>query len=403
MSFDRATYEERNFKLIKMILDHYGASFFRGKKVLDLGCGQGEMANSLAKLGAEVIAVDARQENLDVIKKKYPHVHTERVDLDVAFPFQNHHFDVVLSLGIICHIANYEKHIDDIFSTDAEHIIIETEVLDNKGVETFVRIEESKAIEDLSFNGKGCIISADTLQNKISVSGGRFKRIDETKINTSHFKYDWKESNIGRKYGNRRLWFVRRDRHMSQLFLAKQKVAAAEMFLAGKPSPTIPIKNIALCFYGEFNVEDVIIDQSILKSYDIFIHSFNQDHNSELEKLFTPLAISNETIDDTSILIRDAFSIKECNRLKLIAENMAQDFYKTVIFKKITNPLIISHSMVKDHSVHFRDDNDLATSSFVADIYSNLYDNLYLRQNVDKICLNEESKKYLSDFDIKII
>ncbi len=52
-----------------------------GQTVLDLGCGVGQVAARLARLGARVIGVDANEELLAAARVRHPEVHFERMDL----------------------------------------------------------------------------------------------------------------------------------------------------------------------------------------------------------------------------------------------------------------------------------------------------------------------------------
>lgn len=206
-------YEQRNHKLAKMIIDYYGHRFFINKKILDLGCFNGELANAFARIGGKMTAVDARQEHIDLINKKYPYIKTVLLDLDKDWPFADFEFDVVLSLGTMCHLKDYELHLNRICSA-AETIVLETEVFD-KNDHSQYHFMEDKAIKDLSFNGEVNIIGSNDIQNKLSQLGATFRRIDETKLNTKGHAYDWKEQGLGRNERNRRLWFIRRDKHIA--------------------------------------------------------------------------------------------------------------------------------------------------------------------------------------------
>lgn len=208
-----AEQRERNFKLSKVIIDYFGPSFFRGKKILDLGAGNGELANIFAKLGADVTCCDAREQNLRLISEKFPHIKTVKANLEHEFPFEELSFDLILSIDLLCHLKNYEKHINDILNA-SENIILETEILDSINPNLLIPIQEASTIDEFSFSGEGSLVSDKNIQNKLSALNAKFKRIDETKLNHGHFKYDWRVNDTGRKAGNRRLWMIRRDRHL---------------------------------------------------------------------------------------------------------------------------------------------------------------------------------------------
>lgn len=215
--------KERNFKLSKIIIDYFGPTSFRGKKILDLGAGNGEFANIFAKLGADVTCVDAREENLQIIRKNFPHLKTLMVNLEEEFPFEPFSFDIAFSVDLLCHLKNYESHMESLLGV-AERIVLETEILDSSNSNLLVPIFETKDINTMSFSGQGSLVSDKNIQNKMASLNAKFKRIDETRLNHGQFKYDWMCSNIGRKFGYRRLWLVRRDKHLIKKLEAAQAV-----------------------------------------------------------------------------------------------------------------------------------------------------------------------------------
>lgn len=208
-----AEQKERNYKLSKTIIDYFGQTFFKGKKILDLGSGNGELANVFARLGSEVTCVDARESNLSQIRKKFPYIKTMQINLEEEFPFEPFSFDLAISIDLLCHLKHYEKHLENLLSV-SEKIVLETEVLDSSDQNLLVPIFESKEIETMSFVGEGSLVSDKNIQNKLSSLNAKFKRVDETKLNHGQYRYDWAPNNIGRKFGNRRLWVVRRDKHL---------------------------------------------------------------------------------------------------------------------------------------------------------------------------------------------
>jgi trans-aconitate methyltransferase len=47
----------------------------KGERILDIGCGTGDLSNEIAKLGADVIGMDVSTEMVEKARKKYPQVH----------------------------------------------------------------------------------------------------------------------------------------------------------------------------------------------------------------------------------------------------------------------------------------------------------------------------------------
>src|ERR1019366_4967833 len=211
-----SNYRAWNHTRSKAIIDHFGYKFFANKRILDLGSGDGELAAAFARLGAEVICCEIRDTNINLIHKNHAYLRVIKANLDSDFPFAGQQFDMVLSLGLLCHLKNYEKHINDILSI-SENIVLETEILDNNDINSKVPIFEDKSVNDFSFTGEGSIVSAANIENKLAKLGAQFKRIDDAKLNSGPFKYDWQEHNIGRRPGNRRFWFIKKDKYLQQI------------------------------------------------------------------------------------------------------------------------------------------------------------------------------------------
>jgi 2-polyprenyl-6-hydroxyphenyl methylase/3-demethylubiquinone-9 3-methyltransferase len=80
------------------------------KRVLDLGCGAGFLANDLARRGHAVAGVDTTRENLDVARA---HDETRSVRYVVAdarsLPFASESFDVVCAMDLLEHVEEPER------------------------------------------------------------------------------------------------------------------------------------------------------------------------------------------------------------------------------------------------------------------------------------------------------
>lgn len=97
---------ERNF--LEYLAPH-GPEFFRGKRVLDGGCGSGRHALQAARFGAEVVAVDLGPA-VDVALRNTSEFGTVQViqsDL-YQLPFAPESFDFVDSLGVLHHLPDPE-------------------------------------------------------------------------------------------------------------------------------------------------------------------------------------------------------------------------------------------------------------------------------------------------------
>jgi len=78
---------------------------FKKKKILDIGCGTGNFAFKVAKLGGDILAVDYSDAAIKIAKKKYIHPNLKYKQLDVSKKFPGN-FDVIVLVGTLEHMDN---------------------------------------------------------------------------------------------------------------------------------------------------------------------------------------------------------------------------------------------------------------------------------------------------------
>lgn len=368
-------YLDWNQKKIKTILDYYGHKFMFGKKVLDLGCGHADISGVLHRLGADITAVDARQEHLKIASKKYPGIKTVKADLDISYPFIGKSFDLILDLGLICHLSDYEAHLIAICNS-TNFLILETTVCDHEDDRKNILIAENKGIYDLSINGVGSRPTATAIERVLRFCGMNFKRIDHPKLNSGQYKYDWSEKNNGECDNNkRRLWFCSKNENLEN-FVVPTAIELPKSIYTANIAPTlenskIPIiqsptarfttphenKKIktALCISGhlrtfEDNYKSIYTNILSKLDCDVFIHTWDtlgvHNRNSDvhlqymspdvildkIQKLYNPKKViieKNRTFEVTPLMksrlldARDVsgilsmnYKIEACNNLK---------------------------------------------------------------------------------------
>jgi len=94
---------------------------FKGKKVLDIGCGGGLLSIPMARMGAKVIGIDASSKNISIAENYAKRQHVE-LDYEVALveEFSKNNegkFDFVTALEIIEHVDNVELFLNEVAKT----------------------------------------------------------------------------------------------------------------------------------------------------------------------------------------------------------------------------------------------------------------------------------------------
>jgi len=291
--------------IIKTIIDFYGSDFMRFKKVLDIGCGHGDISGALCRLGSDVTCVDARQDYLKIISKKYSSIKVVKADLDGTWPFIGKKFDLIIDVGLLCHLRDYEAHLKAICQSTT-HLVLESAVCDSNDAYRCVSVAENPKLSNLSANGLGCRPSALAIERILKECGMNFKRIDNSKCNSGKNIYDWIESNDESiDLNKRRIWFAIKSTTASKLnsvnFINKSSVPPPPIkgfvpilkdskvpvthsnTISASPkqlNPQHKILKVAICLSGHmrtFENNFQSFKDNILSKYDcdVFIHTWD--------------------------------------------------------------------------------------------------------------------------------
>ncbi len=86
----------------------------KGISILDIGCGGGLLSEPLARLGADVVGIDASKKNIDVAKHhlKKSNLKIEYYDKSPENFSYKKKFDVILNMEIVEHVENVDEFIN---------------------------------------------------------------------------------------------------------------------------------------------------------------------------------------------------------------------------------------------------------------------------------------------------
>ena len=201
-------YEYWRAKRVVAIVEHYGESFFKNKKILELGCGYGDIGKVFIGLGAEVIFAEGREEHVNILKNKFPNNRVYKVNLENEWPFKYEKFDLILHLGVLYHLDNIEFSLEkSILNTS--NLVLETEVCDSDDPNLVLKIDENMDGYDQSLIGKGSRPSGKYLENIFKKYNCSYEIIKDKRCNALFHRYDWSVKNTNTwEHGLRRFYFI---------------------------------------------------------------------------------------------------------------------------------------------------------------------------------------------------
>jgi ubiquinone/menaquinone biosynthesis C-methylase UbiE len=91
---------------------------FSGKKVLDVGSGNGYVLAKYALEGADVYGIDITQAGVELCRKRFNLLNLNgdfRVADAQEIPFEDNSFDCVCSMGVLHHVPDTQRALDEIF------------------------------------------------------------------------------------------------------------------------------------------------------------------------------------------------------------------------------------------------------------------------------------------------
>ena len=211
------SYDDWKVKRINKILELYDVDWFKGKRVLELGGGHGDIGAFLAELGADVLTLDGRRKNVNFAKLKHRSIDSYKC---IQFNLENEfsefgEFDLTINFGLLYHLKNVDEHLNCCFSNSRE-ILFETVVCNSRDPEKIIFYEEDVNIDEEALGGTGCRPSPFYVERVAEKNNFEVIRHFSPDLNSGDlFKYDWdheKDKKLGDDFKLRRFWrFIRRD------------------------------------------------------------------------------------------------------------------------------------------------------------------------------------------------
>ena len=192
---------------IDFILSKYPKEFFKGKRILELGAYNGYIGAYFNTLGAEVHCLEGREENVNNIKRDYPNITAECVDLDSS-DWNWGYYDIIINFGLYYHLEKFHKeHLENCIN-NCDLMFFETVIYDSNESEIYFREEEG---DDQSLTPIGGTPSSSYVEDIFKQHPLEYEKFSDGSLNGGYHNYDWVDT--GNKVFSawtRRFWIVKK-------------------------------------------------------------------------------------------------------------------------------------------------------------------------------------------------
>lgn len=126
-----------------------------GKSVLEVGAGIGDLSHYFLDRGCRVTITEAREENLHILRHRYPGADIRPLDLENAAALASGPFEVVHCYGLLYHLANPAQALEFLSRHSSDLLLLETCV--SFGNEMVVNLTgEPQDNPTQAWSGTGC-------------------------------------------------------------------------------------------------------------------------------------------------------------------------------------------------------------------------------------------------------
>jgi hypothetical protein len=126
-----------------------------GMSVLEVGAGIGDHSHYYLDRGCGLTITEARADNLDYLRRRYPDQRIEFLDMEAPAPIQGAPFDLVHCYGLLYHLSNPQQALAFLGQNTTKMLFLETCVSFGDGEATNA-IAEAQAQPTQACSGTGC-------------------------------------------------------------------------------------------------------------------------------------------------------------------------------------------------------------------------------------------------------
>lgn len=156
--------------------------------MLEVGAGIGDHTSFFLDRGCQVVSSEARPENLEILRSRYPNIEVRHLDLDVPDP-KTSEFDIVYCYGLLYHLNKPAEAIEFMSHHCRKMLLLETCVSfgDDELINPCLEPAESPS---QAVSGHGCRPTRKWIYNQLKKHFA-FVYMPITQPNHEEFPIDW--------------------------------------------------------------------------------------------------------------------------------------------------------------------------------------------------------------------
>jgi SAM-dependent methyltransferase len=163
-----------------------------GKRVLDVGCGVGHLAQFFLRRGCQVVCVDGRRENIAALRARYPALEGHVADIQTDALARFGKFEVVFCYGLLYHLANPLAALHNLASVCQELLLLETLVCDHAEPILYL-VDEPKTFNQ-ALDCVACRPSPSFVTMAVNRVGFPYVYAPEQPPEHPDFRFDWRNN-----------------------------------------------------------------------------------------------------------------------------------------------------------------------------------------------------------------
>ena len=194
--FDHPLYVAARQSRLRNLFQHLDVRRLSGKRILEPGCGTGELGQSFVDAGCNVVSVDARPEYVEEVHRRFPDREAYVMDLEHCDPTPLGSFDAVFCFGLLYHLSTPGEFLAAC-GRIAPELFLETVVSDSDKPDCPLLFEEGP---DQAVSGRGCRPSPSWIREVLGGMGFVVNDISSGGANWSGDSpsvFDWTARNDG--------------------------------------------------------------------------------------------------------------------------------------------------------------------------------------------------------------